>query len=1324
MFKSGSSKDLFYCVEQKSTVVYYLISKYTKRDIARIANGEQPLDPTINNVNSIGILTKDYIIAGLKRMRVTGQVKAFGNISKIQKLMDFQSYCTMYNFRSSDIEQDTTSYDMDGCRKVFKARDKNLEYQYSKLDNGTLSLIGVDLVSGTSVEQWPTAVKLSQKGFEFTDVDSMVQKHISVSTIKKVTYQTLCDSLDMTWFEEDGVRKKEYRAIETVEEFETLIMAPLVHAIVEAHRRGEELLLSIDTETTGLNICDLARDNPDKDHCVAIPIAWEDNKAFVIFTDMEHFDSIDNEYVMKRLEPIIKSMPYHLKDDKPFSERIEEPIEIQLYTSVKKKEKKKMAAFMEAFGGISTDESNDEFDFTPGERVIIYRSWVNLTGHNVIYDGKVFYDFGVLPYFDDDTLQMAFDISPKSVRGNNKLKSLTRYFFGHETPELTDVLGKGNEDKYRYLSDKLVAIIYGCADADYSRLVHHELRALMTDKMYAQYKKQDVPMLNALYVSEYHGLKTIGVEVKKLAQQSQENLTILKEFMYTYVGKIVYMIQKRDSIEKAYKVGVYSKEERDGLLAQISKNMPPDSELRFEFEVKASDIRYVMYNILGYPIKAYTAGDVNGNNKLPKTDKYVMQKLMSEKLTDDEIKKGYNRGWTLEKSILVSGASYKEYEKLLEAKQFKKAKAMELINADEFNHCKYPLAIVLSQYAVLNKEFTSYFKPMLEMNLEDKIFNGYSLARIETRRIMNASQTMKGSLKKVIRSFGDDWYCCDFDMAQAEYRVMASEAGLTEIIEKIRDPEKDYHTETASLVHQIPAYLVDKKTRKGTKCIGFGVPYGLSDRSLCEKLFGTVNEDTMFQTRMMLQVWCDANQPIVDKLNEKRAEALTPRDISLDLRNFLDMWERDLVFDSRGKLLSRDYKLDASGNRIPKPVGFVTNSKGFYRVFDLSDMTRSKRSTIERAAGNYPIQSDAAEIFRIILLRFKRLCEDYGIADKVVWHMLIHDELLCSVHKSVHPFLLYKIIKQACMVTFPGHTNYFVGINLGKTWGDCKNDAWEAPVNFVSRIIKRYDAGEFTEAWVDEPDEYVKPYMIQYFDDRIGEVLHEIQPNMDNEPINIPLILEKFENYTVRGYVDSYDQNRDVPDLTKEESKDKDLALYHSNAIWVTRLETYLLGHFPEGKEMIGQDGEPCVLAKGEFKKQTINLDLVDLIDEDEDDTTDSYWSFDESEYESSLGVDFSDSDYAEGDDGLEIVDNLNARTVATMIKTKVEFHNIRNTANQIIIKVNSNEEMTKCQVILKDYVYERGKSVLFKTPIGLQRWLKIKESAPLKEVDDLLSKG
>ena len=74
--------------------------------------------------------------------------------------------------------------------------------------------------------------------------------------------------------------------------------------------------------------------------------------------------------------------------------------------------------------------------------------------------------------------------------------------------------------------------------------------------------------------------------------------------------------------------------------------------------------------------------------------------------------------------------------------------------------------------------------------MEGRLFKPYSLARIQTRRIVNPAQTMKSSLKALTIPFdgGKDWYLVDFDMAQVEYRIMASLAGLTYMIERLNDP--------------------------------------------------------------------------------------------------------------------------------------------------------------------------------------------------------------------------------------------------------------------------------------------------------------------------------------------------------------------------------------------------------------------------------------------------------------------------------------------------------------------------------------------------------
>ena len=217
------------------------------------------------------------------------------------------------------------------------------------------------------------------------------------------------------------------------------------------------------------------------------------------------------------------------------------------------------------------------------------------------------------------------------------------------------------------------------------------------------------------------------------------------------------------------------------------------------------------------------------------------------------------------------------------------------------------------------------------------------------------------------------------------------------------------------MVNAIPPHRVSKKIRKMAKGVSFGVPYGLGEMSLCETLFGEINAENLFATRMLLAKWESNNRPVMEFLNKQRDNALLAREMSIELRDFMDAW----VTDENG-----NYVLTPAGTRIPKPIGFVENELGFYRTFDLSDISQTaeakerrrhghynkEEGKIRRPAGNFPIQSFAAELFRIILIRFYNRCEKEGINDKIIWHMLIHDELLCSVHKSIHPFYMLSLI--------------------------------------------------------------------------------------------------------------------------------------------------------------------------------------------------------------------------------------------------------------------------------------------------------------------------
>ena len=84
-------------------------------------------------------------------------------------------------------------------------------------------------------------------------------------------------------------------------------MTPLTKLIAGKYGTDEQIDVAVDTETSGLFVYNLSKDNEDKDHCVAVPISWAEDSGFVIFTDMEYFNNVPNEYVAKRLGELFQS---------------------------------------------------------------------------------------------------------------------------------------------------------------------------------------------------------------------------------------------------------------------------------------------------------------------------------------------------------------------------------------------------------------------------------------------------------------------------------------------------------------------------------------------------------------------------------------------------------------------------------------------------------------------------------------------------------------------------------------------------------------------------------------------------------------------------------------------------------------------------------------------------------------------------------------------------------------------------------------------------------------------------------------------------------
>ena len=857
-------------------------------------------------------------------------------------------------------------------------------------------------------------------------------------------FRTMGDRLN--WY-----KRKRYELIDSKEKFERMMLSFLT-TVQNAADNNKAVLVGLDTETTGLHMYDLTIDNPLRDSVVAIPFSWEDDTGFLICTDMYYFSNIESEDVYPLFTTLFRRNPDFTFPD------------IEL-----------------AYCGKS-------FKFS--------RMNIVVSGWNVMFDERAFFSEGADIFFDEDGRQIYFNLNTDLVQGavgqelygsykiSNSLKAQTRRMIGDETLELEELFGKGNEDKYRYLQDSELALIYGGADADYTRVCVRKGRALLQKVLYGQYRKYDMTIMYMLAKAAWKGMPIDTSAVKKQGDLVYQDLERLKEFIYHYAW-----VANRDSlISKADRL-----KELLGATEIADVEIALEKDKMFKYPFTPANHKKLLFGMLGYPVikRAEKTGE-------PGLDKFVLEKLMNVKRD-------------------------KPVEVLLEDLMSVSDPTMKLVDKTLFNKEAYPLARVFSTYATLNKEYTSYYRPIMDNDMEERMFYDFTMARAATRRILSPGQTMKGTLKSLVVAPKGKLFM-SFDASQIEYRHMASlayirykgilkakypddwekrleESAIAAIFNMMQKEEADYHIETAALLTGVKQYEVTPKVRKRYKSIGFGIPYGLGERRLCENLFGgEVNDANMRETKELLEHYKSRQKEIIDLLESARDSAFVPTNISDEYRKYLG------VGDSH--------------------VGIVKNFVGFYRVFILENLTRQRVGRIRRQAGNCIIQGGAAELFRRMLYNFHIGCCKYGIQDKVQWVMTVHDELDAVIDADIDVLLLIKVLYENCTLRYEDHIPYYIGIGFGPSWEDAKSDDKELPVIMVKRMISAYDAGKFFIPCDGNQAMHLFKLKRHYMCDRIEEEIRKILPNIGKGYVwteeNINKVDSNFENYVVRAYLNVF----------------------------------------------------------------------------------------------------------------------------------------------------------------------------------------------------------
>lgn len=775
-------------------------------------------------------------------------------------------------------------------------------------------------------------------------------------------------------------------------------------------------------------------------------------------------------------------------------------------------------------------------------------------GHNIGFDARATYvEYGVEVKIHDDTQILNFNLNTFSAKFNNSLKYLEHRYLGVDTLELKDIFGTSKlAGLFRYLPREL-ALVYACPDVDYWLQVFK----VLYDKLPASCRKAyrlDMSTLTHIYRADCNGSRVAIEMAEQLRNINNRDRDTIENLIYKYVGQEIKLRNYVKELEVEAIANDYTAEQCEALLQDFVRS--DDYKLaKYKFNIGSTkDLGHVMYKILEYPVLARSA-----KTQEPAVNSKALKALLREK--------SKTPGTWLREDVPSA---------MLEVDP----KADALISVKDFNEKMYPLPLLISEYRLRDKRDSTFFKALIDKSLGGIYYTQSKMASAETFRIINTVQVLQGVMKKLIIPISDDHYMLVFDFSQIEYRYMGGMAKVESLIDKLNHLRADFHTECCALLNDIAPWLVTKSMRSDGKSLNFAIPYGMEIRSICESLYKVVDDINLVKAQRQLNKWYEIFYQIKDCLDEMRVFAL-----------------------------DNGYVVNENGRR-----------RYFYNPEDMTlqewkdSLSKSRIGAIKRASGNYPIQSGAADLFKVAFIRFRKRLEAEGLGDLVKTSALVHDEIMSSVYKSVNPFYLYKIIYEECMLTLEGHPRYFAGISIVDNWYEGKADLYEAPMEFVEYALNNGYADE-KFIYQEDAKNNVLGKIREYMKDTYIREFKDLGVDLSNEVIDLKSLINNLTDYFLRGKMALY--------YEPVKSKDDPIDKKYENDVFIRGFEKFLmtegerdsytiiypddypLGRYgkltKEGREFIDESGITTFFVNYNepVQEDSIVVDDVDLFDND-----------------------------------------------------------------------------------------------------------------------------
>jgi DNA polymerase I len=224
------------------------------------------------------------------------------------------------------------------------------------------------------------------------------------------------------------------------------------------------------------------------------------------------------------------------------------------------------------------------------------------------------------------------------------------------------------------------------------------------------------------------------------------------------------------------------------------------------------------------------------------------------------------------------------------------------------------------------------------------------------------------------------------DYSQIELRIAAHLSEDPQLLAAF-EAGQDIHASTAAKVFKVPIEQVTADQRRLAKVANFGSLYGQGEYGLSQQM-GIPGEEA-----------------------------------------------RDFLKEYWGTYAKLREFLDGVRNQA-RDEGFVVSATGRRRAIpDLRSPNYQLRSAAERMAVNFPIQSLAADIIKIAMVRLQREIEENGLAGKML--LQVHDELVFEIPEA-ETAAFSEMVPRVMTGAYDLESKLEVESKLGENWADMR----------------------------------------------------------------------------------------------------------------------------------------------------------------------------------------------------------------------------------------------------------------------------------------------